>query len=49
MRCEPEAQPTYVKDGNNRFYVRTGPSTQELSGQDAFAYIRERFPDWDGA
>ena len=47
VRCEPAAQPTYVN--NNRFYVRTGPSTQELSGQDEFAYIRERFPDWDGA
>ena len=53
VRCEPEAQPTYVKDKtrNNKpfFYVRTGPSTQELSDQDAFAYIRERFPTWEGA
>jgi hypothetical protein len=36
--------PVFVKDGAaERFYVRFGPSTQELSGNTAQDYIAQRF------
>lgn len=36
--------PTYMKDGNiERFYVRTGPATTELSTSEIHEYIRSRF------
>ena len=42
--CEPSKQPIYVKDGNNdKFYIRTGPSTTELSTSETVSYISDRF------
>lgn len=44
VRCSPAASPMHVKDGNeHRFYVRSGPTTQELAAPDALRYIRSRF------
>jgi len=35
--------PVFVKDGNiERFYIRTGPSTTELSGSQTQEYIKQR-------
>ncbi|ATB49454.1 hypothetical protein MYMAC_005099 [Corallococcus macrosporus DSM 14697] len=40
----PGRSPIFVKDGNvERFYVRAGPSSQDLSGARMQAYIQERF------
>lgn len=37
-------KPVYMKDGDKeRFFIRTGPSTTELSTKDAVDYIKERF------
>jgi len=42
--CRPSRSATWVKDGNTqKFFVRTGPSTRELSGADAQSYIEQRF------
>jgi hypothetical protein len=42
--CTPASTPTFVSDGKEkRFYVRTGPSTAELSGTDMQSYISGRF------
>ncbi|GEL74104.1 MULTISPECIES: GmrSD restriction endonuclease domain-containing protein [Myxococcus] len=42
--CLPGRSPIFVKDGNvERFYVRAGPSSQDLSGARMQAYIQERF------
>ena len=36
--------PTFVKDGEiERFYVRTGPATTELSASQTQEYIKQRF------
>ena len=45
VRCEPSNQPVYVEEGNNseKFYIRTGPSTTELSISESNRYIRDRF------
>ena len=44
VRCKPAKAPVFTKDGSlERFYVRYGPSTQELTGSDAQAFIRRRF------
>jgi len=44
IRCERSRTPVFVKDGTNeRFFVRYGPSTQELTGETAQAFIRQRF------
>ena len=41
---QPE-EPGFVKDGatTERFFVRYGPSTQELTGGQAQDYIKQRF------
>ena len=51
VRCEPAAQPIYVRDYKDRkdrsklqFYVRTGPATQEFFAQQTVEYSRDRFP-----
>jgi Asp-tRNA(Asn)/Glu-tRNA(Gln) amidotransferase A subunit family amidase len=42
--CKPAKAPAFVKDGSTeRFFVRYGPSTQELSGSQAQEFIRQRF------
>jgi len=42
--CEPTAKPAFVKDGpTERFFVRYGPSSQELSGAQLQDYIKQRF------
>jgi schlafen family protein len=44
VECLPGRSPVFVKDGNaERFYVRTGPSTQELSGAKMQDFIQKRF------
>ena len=44
VRCERSSEPIYLKDGNTeRFYVRTGPATEEMSVEEAVAYINRRF------
>ena len=30
--------------GEEKFYVRSGPSTEELAPSDMHAYVSERFP-----
>jgi len=44
VRCPKSAVPVFVKDENTeRFYVRTGPSTTELSASQTQDYIKQRF------
>jgi hypothetical protein len=44
IECDKARAPVFVKDGQaERFFVRYGPSTQELTGETAQAYIRQRF------
>jgi hypothetical protein len=44
VQCWPAKSPAFVKDGQiERFYVRTGPSTTELSSSQAQEYIKQRF------
>ena len=44
VECDRSKTPVFVKDGGaERFYVRYGPSTQELVGATAQDYIRQRF------
>jgi hypothetical protein len=44
IECDPSRTPVFVKDGPvERFFVRYGPSTQELGGETAQAYMRQRF------
>ena len=43
-RCHRSPTPVFVKDGETeRFYIRTGPSTTELSASEAHNYIQSRF------
>ena len=44
LRCDRGHRAIFVKDGQNeRFYVRSGPSTQDLQGAAQHDYIRARF------
>jgi hypothetical protein len=44
VHCEQSPFPIYLKDGDReRFYVRTGPATKELSGEEMLSYIKHRF------
>jgi predicted HTH transcriptional regulator len=44
VECTRSKTPVFVKDGQSeRFFVRYGPSTQELAGATAQTYIRIRF------
>ena len=44
MRCRKSSVPVFVNDGDiERFYVRTGPSTTELSASQTQSYIKQRF------
>ena len=41
--CEPTRNPVFLKDGNTEtFYVRSGPSSVELSGMDMINYVNNR-------
>ncbi len=44
VSCPRSPTEVYVRDGNvQRFYVRTGPSTTELTGSEMVEYIGQRF------
>ena len=44
VRCSPSPGPVFVKDGEiERFYIRTGPSTTELTGSQTQTYVTQRF------
>jgi predicted HTH transcriptional regulator len=44
VQCKRGRAPVFVKDGNNeRFFVRLGPSTNELSASQIQEYIKHRF------
>ena len=44
VRCERSSSAVYLKNGNaKQFYVRTGPSTTELSGDDLVEYVKQHF------
>lgn len=44
VKCQPSNSALWVKDGNEqKFFVRTGPSTSEMKGADAQSYIENRF------
>ncbi len=43
IECSKAKSPVFVKDGNiERFYIRTGPSTTELSASQTQEYIKQR-------
>ena len=44
IECSKAKSPIFVKDGNiERFYIRTGPSTTELSASQTQEYIKQRY------
>jgi len=44
VKCRKASSPVFLKDGNiERFYIRTGPSSSELSASQTQEYIRNRF------
>ena len=44
VNCQRSPTEVYVRDNNvQRFYVRTGPATTELTGRDMVEYINQRF------
>jgi hypothetical protein len=44
VECSKSTKPVFVKDGQiERFYIRTGPSTTELTASQTQEYIKERF------
>ena len=44
VKCRKSPTPVFVKDGDTeRFYIRTGPSTTELSPSQTQEYIKQRF------
>lgn len=44
VKCSKSSTPVFLKDGDSgRFYIRTGPSTTELSASQTQEYIRQRF------
>ena len=44
IECSKAKTPVFVKDGKiERFYIRTGPSTTELSGSQMQEYIKQHF------
>lgn len=44
VECSPSGSPVFVKDGSlERFYIRMGASSPELTSSQAFEYIKERF------
>ena len=46
IECSKAKTPVFVADGNiERFYIRTGPSTTELSAKQTQDYIKQRFKE----
>ncbi len=46
IKCRMSPTPIFLKDGETeRFYIRTGPSTTELSASHTQEYIKQRFKD----
>ncbi len=44
VNCQRSPTEVYVKDGNiQRFFVRTGPATTELTGSNMVEYVNQRF------
>ncbi len=44
VKCRRASRPVFLKDGDTeRFYIRTGPSTTELSASQTQDYIKQRF------
>ena len=44
VECSRGVSPIYMKDGDKElFFIRTGPSTTELTTKEAIEYIRDRF------
>ncbi len=44
VECVKAKSPVYVKDGNlERYYIRTGPSSTELTASQIQEYIKQRF------
>ena len=44
VKCRKSPTPIFLKDGDMaRFYIRTGPSTTELSASQTQEYIKQRF------
>ena len=44
VNCQRSPNEVYLKDGDvQRFYIRTGPSTTELTGSDMVDYVNRRF------
>ena len=44
IKCKPSSREIFLKDGNDhKFYVRTGPSTIELTGHEMQQFIEQRF------
>jgi predicted HTH transcriptional regulator len=44
VECHRSKLPVFVKDGaQERFFVRHGPSTQELTGSTMHDYVKQRF------
>ncbi|MGO9738504.1 MAG: RNA-binding domain-containing protein, partial [Desulfomonilaceae bacterium] len=44
IECTKAKSPVFVKDGNvERFYIRTGPATTELSAAQTHDYIKQRY------
>lgn len=43
VKCQKAPTPVFVKDGETeRFYIRTGPSTTELSASQTHEYVKQR-------
>jgi hypothetical protein len=48
IRCRPSNGECYlIADSKERFYLRTGPATDELSGRKLTSYVRDRFKIFD--
>lgn len=46
VKCRKSPTPVFLKDGDaERFYIRTGPSTTELSPSQTQEYIKQHFRD----
>jgi predicted HTH transcriptional regulator len=44
VECGRSAKPVYLRDGDkDRFFIRTGPSTTELSTKESVDYIKDRY------
>ncbi len=44
VKCRKTSSPVFVKDGDmEKFYIRTGPSTSELSASQTQEFIKQRF------